>query len=157
MTIRIHCVSGDLLNSDADVLINTVNTVGVMGKGIALAFKNRFPNMFNEYKKLCNEKKLHVGEIFSTQDTDIQTGKTRTIYCFPTKKHWRNPSEMSYIESGMSALIDNLRSNNVTSIAIPPLGCGCGGLDKNLVKKIIIDAFRDSHLSHDIDVYLYNF
>lgn len=142
--------NGNLLESDAEALVNTVNTVGVMGKGIALQFKNQFPNNFNLYAKACKESKVKVGSLFITEENTLLNGK-KVIINFPTKTDWRKPSEYSYIEIGLTELIKVIKDRNIKSIAIPPLGAGNGGLDwykvKNLIEKNL------SSLNCDIQMY----
>jgi O-acetyl-ADP-ribose deacetylase (regulator of RNase III)/uncharacterized protein YwgA len=120
--------TGNLLESNAQALVNTVNTVGVMGKGIALQFKNLFPNNFKRYALACKANEIQVGKLFITEDTSLYGGK-KLIINFPTKTDWRKPSEYSYIENGLVDLVKIISENNIQSIAIPPLGAGNGGLD----------------------------
>ncbi len=128
----IHFVKGNMFESDADALVNTVNTVGVMGAGVALAFKKQYPKNFSEYKIACDNGELKTGSILVVKEND---GKT--IINFPTKQHWKNGSEYEYIESGLKALRNELDKGNIRSIAIPPLGCGLGGLQWTKVKEMI--------------------
>lgn len=146
----IHYLQDNLLDSDAQVLVNTVNTVGVMGKGIALQFKEAYPHNFAVYKKACKEKTFTTGQILPVCDQDA-FGQ-RLIINFPTKAHWRNKSTYGYIETGLAALRTYLIEHpDLESIAIPPLGCGHGGLDWAKVKPMIEAALADI----DITVYLY--
>jgi len=143
-------LQGNLLEDNAEVLVNTVNTVGVMGKGIALAFKEAFPANFKEYKSACLAGDLRVGSLLITADINLFYG-TKTIVNLPTKTHWRYPAEYSYIESGLAALHDWLSANRVSSIALPALGCSNGGLNWGMVKKMI-----EKHLNGlDIDIRVY--
>jgi len=146
----IHYLTGNILDSPAEALVNTVNTVGVMGKGIALQFKNRFPANFKAYKEACNNKSLKIGQLLVTEEETLLHGK-KTIINFPTKTNWRLPSEYSYITKGLQALVTEIRNRNIKSIAIPPLGAGNGGLDWSKVKPIIVSALQDL----DCNVYLY--
>ena len=146
----IHYKNGNLLESDAEALVNTVNTVGVMGKGIALQFKNQFPNNFNLYAKACKENKVKVGTLFITEEDTLLNGK-KLIINFPTKTDWRKPSEYSYIEIGLAELIKVIKDRNLKSIAIPPLGAGNGGLDWYKVKILIEKNLSD--LNCDIQMY----
>ena len=133
----IKFVVGNLFESDAEALVNTVNTVGVMGKGIALQFKKLFPNNFKIYKKACDDGTVRIGEMLITQDQNTITGP-RTIVNFPTKEHWRNPSQYAFIEKGLDALVDEIREREISTIAIPPLGSGNGGLNWARVKAILV-------------------
>jgi O-acetyl-ADP-ribose deacetylase (regulator of RNase III) len=119
----VRLVSGDILNSSMQTLINTVNCVGVMGKGISLGFKKKYPEMFKDYKKKCNEKQVRLGVPYIHK---IPQGKW--IVNFPTKDHWKKNSDLKDIENGLSYLVSQLKTWGVTSLAVPPLGCTNGGL-----------------------------
>lgn len=138
----IKFVTGDLLKSDAQALVNTVNTVGVMGKGIALQFKEAFPYNNKVYMEACKNKTLAPGVLLAVWDSNLLYG-SKLIINFPTKTHWRQPSRYEYIRSGLSALKELIAKENIKSIAIPPLGAGNGGLDWMEVKDIIVDALND--------------
>ena len=146
----IHYVKGDLLVSEAQALVNTVNTVGVMGKGIALQFREAFPTNYRIYLDACLNKTLHVGEVLVTEDANTLVGH-KIIINFPTKTHWKMPSEYAYIEQGLVSLKREIINRNIRSIAIPPLGSHNGGLDWLMVKRMIEAALADL----DCDVYLY--
>ncbi len=122
---KIH--EGNILEADVQALVNTVNTVGVMGKGIALQFKNAFPAMFEAYVAACKAKKLQPGQMH-VYDRG-QMFNPRYIINFPTKRHWKGKSKIADIKAGLDALVEELRNWGIKSIAIPPLGCGYGGLD----------------------------
>jgi O-acetyl-ADP-ribose deacetylase (regulator of RNase III) len=130
---------GDLLSTDAEALVNTVNTVGVMGKGIALQFKQAFPDNYTAYEAACKRGEVELGKMFVFHRNTL--ANPRIIINFPTKKHWRGKSNIRDIESGLRALIDVVKTENIRSIAVPPLGCGNGGLDWNQVRPRIEDAF----------------
>lgn len=148
--LMIRFVKGDLLESDAAVLVNTVNTVGVMGKGIALQFKEAYQNNFRQYKKACQEGRVQVGRMFITEDTNI-FGQEKVIVNFPTKTTWRLPSQYSYIQDGLKDLREQIASHKWPSIAIPPLGSHNGGLEWDKVRRMIQDALSD--LECDIQIY----
>ena len=117
---------GDIFTEDSEALVNTVNCVGVMGRGIALQFKRRFPDNFKAYKTECQQGRMKPGCVFV-----YETGKMHPpgyIINFPTKRHWRGKSRMEDIEAGLESLANSIRSNGIRSIAIPPLGSGLGGL-----------------------------
>jgi O-acetyl-ADP-ribose deacetylase (regulator of RNase III) len=135
-------VTGNILESKAEALVNTVNTVGVMGKGIALQFKNQFPNNYKAYKEACKNNSLKVGQLLVTEENSLLTGH-KIIVNFPTKTHWRLPSEYGYIKAGLEALVKEINARKIHSIAIPPLGSGNGGLDWNRVKPMIVEALKD--------------
>ncbi|AFH47874.1 Putative phosphatase [Ignavibacterium album JCM 16511] len=139
----------NIINIKADALVNSVNLVGVMGKGVALAVKEAFPENYKLYKKACEEKRIDIGKIFVTE-----TGRLfpRYIINFPTKKHWRNPSEYSWIEAGLVSLKEWLKTSGIKSLAIPPLGSGSGKLDWNRVKQMIISELKE--FSNRIDIIL---
>lgn len=143
-------ITGDILTSNAQALVNTVNTVGVMGKGIALQFKRAFPYNFRVYQEACRNKELKVGSMLVTTDSNLACGK-KIIINFPTKADWRKSSEYAYITSGLSALKDVIRKHNIRSIAIPPLGAGNGGLEWNKVKTLI-EQYLDGI---DAEIYVY--
>ena len=141
---------GNLLGSEADALVNTVNTVGVMGKGIALQFKNMFPNNFKQYTNACKSKELTIGQLLVTEEKSLLLGE-KIIINFPTKTNWRLPSEYQYIEAGLRELVNIIKEKNIKSIAIPPLGAGNGGLNWNKVKQIL-----EKYLAGiDCDIYIY--
>ena len=128
---------GDLFKklNHVEAIINTVNCVGVMGKGIALEFKKRYPENLQMYKSKCFNNELTIGNSFVYEIPKSET--TKFIINFPTKKHWRNPSKMEYIDAGLNNLIEIIAKYNMKSIAMPALGCGNGNLDWDLVKPLI--------------------
>ncbi|MGI9277873.1 MAG: type II toxin-antitoxin system antitoxin DNA ADP-ribosyl glycohydrolase DarG [Endozoicomonas sp.] len=146
----IKYTTGNLLDAPAEALVNTVNTFGVMGKGIALMFKERFGLNMKEYAKACKAKEVQVGHMFVTE-TDELMGP-RWIINFPTKKHWRNPSKMEWIVDGLQDLKRFITENNVRSIAIPPLGAGNGGLDWPAVREQIELALSDLA---DVEIFVF--
>ena len=138
----IKYITGDIFESTAEALVNTVNTVGVMGKGIALQFKKLYPGNYNEYRRACKNGDLTVGNLLITTDSNIESGD-RIIINFPTKTDWRKSSEYSYIETGLDALVREITDRNIKSVAIPPLGAGNGGLEWTRVKSLIEDRLKD--------------
>lgn len=138
------------MQANAEALVNTVNTVGVMGKGIALQFKEAFHNNHKAYVDACKRKELVPGKLLAVWDENLQLGK-KLIINFPTKVHWRQPSKYEYIEKGLVALKELLQKEKIRSIAIPPLGCGNGGLDWSIVKPMIENAL--SGLDADILIF----
>lgn len=137
----IEYTTGNLLDADAEALVNTVNTVGVMGKGIALMFKERFPANMKAYADACKRNQVNTGEMFVT-DTGELMGP-RWIVNFPTKQHWRSASKMEWIDAGLQDLRRFIKENHVKSIAVPPLGAGNGGLSWEEVKPRIIESLGD--------------
>lgn len=138
----IQYLKGNLLESEAEALVNTVNTVGVMGKGIALQFREAFPENYRVYRDACRHNQLNVGELLIVEDSNLVSGN-KLIVNFPTKTHWRLPSEYSYISQGLEALRREITNRKIRSIAIPPLGSHNGGLDWIKVKDMIVDALAD--------------
>jgi O-acetyl-ADP-ribose deacetylase (regulator of RNase III) len=126
------------LDAPAEALVNTVNTVGVMGKGIALMFKEAFPENFRAYQAACKRDEVKIGHVFVTHREDLIGPKW--IINFPTKKHWRYPSKLEWIDEGLASLTRVIIENRIRSVAIPPLGSGNGGLDWNEVKPRIEKA-----------------
>jgi len=130
---------GNLLTADAEALVNSVNCVGYMGKGVALQFKKAFPENFAEYQKACRAGRVQPGRMFG-----FQTGSMlnpQYIINFPTKRHWREKSRYEDIEAGLRALVSEVKQLRIRSIAVPPLGCGLGGLDWKRVRPMIEAAF----------------
>jgi len=146
----IRYTTGNILESPAWALVNTVNTDGVMGKGLALQFKEAFPSNYQLYRRACKSGALDVGAMFVCEDQNVAYGK-HLIINFPTKKTWRKPSEYEYIESGLQALRREIEVRQIPSIAIPPLGTHNGGLDWNRVRQMIEAALTD--VDCDISIY----
>jgi O-acetyl-ADP-ribose deacetylase (regulator of RNase III) len=139
--LMLNFTTGNLLEARAQALVNTVNTVGVMGKGIALMFKERFSDNYRQYATACKEGQVQTGRMFITELSELDG--PRWIVNFPTKQHWRSPSQLKWVIEGLQDLRQFLIENNVKSIAIPPLGAGNGGLSWELVKPEIELALRD--------------
>lgn len=125
-------LEGDLFSSPAQTLVNTVNTVGVMGKGIALEFRKRYPAMYKQYKEYCDHGSLTVGKLMLWRDEP-----DHWLLMFPTKTTWRKPSDLSYIDAGLKKFADTYTDKGITSAAFPRLGCGNGGLDWKDVKPLM--------------------
>jgi len=136
----IELTSGDILKDDSDAIVNTVNCVGVMGRGIALQFKNAWPENFAAYAAACKRDEVQPGRMFIYEVGQLTS--PRFIVNFPTKRHWKGKSRMEDIESGLVALVAELRSRGIRSIAIPPLGSGLGGLDWSDVRPVIEAAMQ---------------
>ena len=126
---------GNLLDAEAEALVNTVNTTGIMGKGIALQFKQAYPGNFRAYQAACRRGEVRLGKMFTYQTGLL--GNPRLIINFPTKGHWRARSRLSDIEAGLADLRHVIRDRKIGSIAVPPLGCGNGGLDWREVRPLI--------------------
>lgn len=137
----IERVKGNLLAADAEALVNAVNTVGVMGKGLALQFKEAFPENFTAYQRECKAGRMVPGRMFIFESPASPGPKY--LINFPTKRHWRNPSRYEDIETGLVDLVAQVRKRGIRSLAVPPLGCGLGGLDWERVRPMIERAFQD--------------
>ncbi len=141
----IEYIEGDIFESPAQVIVNTVNTVGVMGKGLALSFKQRYPKMFEKYKTICERHLLTTGKLMLFYEAD------HWLLLFPTKENWRNPSKLEYIEKGLMKFVNTYADKNITSIAFPKLGCGNGELNWEDVKPLMEKYLKKL----PIDVYIY--
>ena len=146
----IRYTQGNLLDAPTEALVNTVNEVGVMGKGIALMFRETFPANTEAYEKAVEAREVRVGRMFVTENRALVG--PRWIINFPTKKHWRNPSKLEWVQEGLRDLAAVLRKHNIRSVAVPPLGCGNGGLDWMMVKREIEAALAELP---DVDVLVY--
>ena len=138
MTIELK--RGDLLSEETDAIVNTVNCVGVMGKGIALQFKHKWPGNFKAYAHACKDGVVQPGHMFVFDAGGLV--KPHYIINFPTKRDWREKSKIEYIDAGLSDLVHQVKRLRIKSIAIPPLGCGNGGLNWNSVRDRIVKAFE---------------
>jgi O-acetyl-ADP-ribose deacetylase (regulator of RNase III) len=127
----------DLFASPAQTLVNPVNTEGVMGKGIAKLFKERYPEMFREYQRLCDGGELRTGTLM------LWRGPDRWVLNFPTKTNWRLPSTLAYVQAGLEKLVASYEALGITSISFPPLGCGNGNLDWEEVKPLMESYLKD--------------
>jgi O-acetyl-ADP-ribose deacetylase (regulator of RNase III) len=141
---------GNIINSESEAIVNTVNLYGIMGKGIALAFKKAFPLNFRLYKKACENKDIAIGKLFVSDTGEIHP---KYIINFPTKNHWRHPSKYEYIEEGMKDLVRIIKEYDIKSIAIPPLGSGNGKLEWQKVSTIIEDYLHSIEYFVDITIY----
>ncbi len=151
MQMPITLGSGNLLTQDVDALVNTVNTQGVMGKGIALQFKKAWPDMFRSYQAACRRGEVVPGKMH-VWETGAATGP-RYIVNFPTKRHWRQRSRLPDILDGLRDLTQVIREFGIRSVAVPPLGCGNGGLDWRDVRPMIEEALAP--LSDSVDIVLF--
>ena len=132
-------IKGDILKANTEAIINPVNCVGVMGKGLALDFKKAFPENFKAYKKACDAKEVQPGKLFIFETESEKNPKY--IVNFPTKQDWREQSKLTDIESGLKALWEWIQTSKISSITIPRLGCGLGGLDWGSVLPLIENTF----------------
>ncbi len=137
--MTIQMTHGDLLRQDdVDAIVNTVNCVGVMGKGIALQFKHKFPDNFKSYQAACKAREVRIGRMFVHDNGAV--ARPHYLINFPTKDHWRGNSRIEFIRSGLVDLVAQIERLNIRSIAVPPLGCGNGGLDWADVRPLIEQA-----------------
>ena len=136
----IEFTTGDILRADAEALVNTVNCVGIMGRGVALQFKNDFPANFKACQAACAREEVKPGTMFVFETGTL--GNPKFIINFPTKRHWRGKSRIEDIDSGLKALVEEVRNRGIRSIAIPPLGSGLGGLNWAEVRPRIEAALR---------------
>ena len=141
-------IVGDLMQSPAQVLVNTVNTVGVMGKGIAKDYKKIYPEMFKRYQELCENNLFNVGQLW------LYKTPHKWVLNFPTKKHWRQPSKIEYIEAGLEKFVKTYTEKRITSIAFPMLGCGNGELDWNNQVKPQMEKYL-KNLPIEIFIYIH--
>src|ERR1051326_955726 len=145
--MAIRFTVGDLINNDAEALVNTVNCVGVMGRGIALQFRDAYPLNYKAYQTACRLGKVEPGKMFVYETGQLTN--PRYIINFPTKRHWRGRARIEDIQAGLRALVHEIRERHIHSIAVPPLGAGLGGLQWNAVRPLIQSAFDDLP---DVDV-----
>lgn len=141
---------GNIFNSKAQTIVNTINCVGVMGKGIALVFKLRYPEMFEKYKEYCQSKLIGIGKLWLYKSEESQ----QWVLNFPTKLHWKYPSKIEYLEAGLQKFIDSYREKAITSIAFPLLGTHNGGLDKVEVLDLMYKYLEQCEIP--IEIYEYD-
>ena len=146
----VRYTKGNLIDAQVEALVNTVNEVGVMGKGVALMFREAFPESARAYQAAAKAGTVHVGHVFVTERRSLIAPKY--IVHFPTKKHWRHPSRIEWIRRGLRDLVRVIRERQIRSVALPPLGCGNGGLDWEVVRREIEAALN---AVPDVDVSLY--
>jgi O-acetyl-ADP-ribose deacetylase (regulator of RNase III) len=142
----IHIIEGDLFTAETQTIVNTVNCVGAMGKGIALEFKKRYPDMFLKYKDLCDRKLIQIGKLWLYKAPD------KWILNFPTKDHWKNNSQPQYLISGLGKFVKTYKEKSITSISFPLLGANNGGLDP----KLVLDLMTNFLKQVDVPVHIYN-
>jgi O-acetyl-ADP-ribose deacetylase (regulator of RNase III) len=146
----IKFVSGNVLEANTQAIVNTVNCVGVMGKGLALQVKNKHPLVYEQYRHACNQKIVKPGKIFVTL-TFIDQPKY--VFNFPTKRHWRSNSLVEDIQLGLNNLVDCINDYQISSIAIPALGCCNGGLDWKAIRPLIVSNLQT--VADDVLVLIY--
>ena len=143
--MSLKVIDGNLFESNCQTIVNTINCFGVMGKGIALEYKKRFPDMFLRYKELCGKKLIRPGILW------LYKADNKWILNFPTKDHWKNPSKIEYLESGLTKFLNTYKNKGITSIAFPLLGSSNSGIDPDLSLEVM-----KKYLSQcDIEVEIY--
>lgn len=135
--MNVTYATGNILHANATALVNPVNTVGVMGKGLALEFKRAFPKYYIEYRQACELGVIQVGRVH-VYETRVE--QPRFIVSFPTKDHWRNPSQIEWIQDGLHDLTERVNALGIPSVAVPALGCGLGGLRWGDVQPLVLAA-----------------
>lgn len=143
--------SGDIFESKAQALVNPVNCVGVMGKGLALEFRKRYVDNYIAYQNACKEQRVQIGEVLVTKTTTEDGAKY--IINFPTKIHWRDRSHLEYINLGLLGMRNTLMALKIKSVAIPRLGCGLGGLNWQIVRSVVVQVLQDLD---DVEIQLYD-
>ncbi|MGL4504005.1 MAG: macro domain-containing protein [Planktothrix sp.] len=146
--MNIKVIRGNLFTSHCQTLVNTVNCVGVMGAGIALEFRLRYPKMYSSYVELCQKNLLDVGQLW------LYKSSRRWVLNFPTKKHWKNPSQVKFLELGLQKFVDTYRQKEITSIAFPLLGTQHGGIPQE--KSLEIMKFYLGQCDLPIEIYIYD-
>ena len=147
--MSIKVIKGNIFNTKAQTIVNTVNCVGVMGKGIALVYKLRYPQMFDLYSEYCKSKLIGIGKLWLYKGEE----DAPWVLNFPTKYHWKYPSKIEYIEKGLQKFVDTYRTKGITSVAFPMLGTHNGGLDKNTVLTVM-----ENYLGQcDIPIAIYDY
>jgi O-acetyl-ADP-ribose deacetylase (regulator of RNase III) len=146
----VEFIEGNIFNSKAQTVVNTVNCVGVMGKGIALVFKLRYPQMFDLYKQHCKDKLINIGTLWLYKGEENHPW----VLNFPTKFHWKYPSKVEYLEKGLAKFVQTYEDKGITSIAFPLLGTHNGGLDKTLVLDLMYSYLGQCDIP--IEIYEYN-
>ena len=141
--------TGNIFTSECNTIVNTVNCYGVMGAGIALEFKLRYPKMFTKYTEFCHSKTLSLGKLWLYRESESRFD-FQSVLLFPTKNHWKEPSEMQSIELGLKKFVDVYQNLNIRSIAFPLLGVGHGGLDKEEVKRLMVKYLEDLDITVEI-------
>lgn len=150
--MTIHFREGSLFDADVEAIVNPVNCVGVMGRGLAAEFKKRYRENYQEYLAACLDKQVMIGSVFITKVIKPFPGNPLYIINFPTKTHWREDSRIEYISNGLTSLVDMVTLLKIKSIAIPALGCGLGKLQWGVVRALMVNALSGLH---DVDIWLY--
>lgn len=146
---NVEIIKGNIFNTKCQTVVNTVNCVGVMGKGIALVFKLRYPSMFEKYQEICKNRLLDIGKLWLYKGAENDPW----VLNFPTKKHWKFPSEYSYVEKGLQKFVDSYKEKGIESIAFPLLGANNGGLEHDKVMDIMVNYLSKC----DIPVEIYEY
>ena len=149
----IKYIQGNIFDSKCDAIVNPVNCRSTMGKGLALSFKAKYPKMFHEYQNACRDGIIKIGKVYLHV---VSKDNPKFVFSFPTKDHWKDPSKIEYIASGLKSLVEYIEWSkdniNIESIAIPLLGAGLGGLNENLIIDLITSTFED--LDYTVELYI---
>ena len=150
----INFITGDIFDYELEAIVNPVNTFGVSGKGLALAFKLKYPANYEYYRSFCLDGELIISNILPYQDVDVskQPPQLRLIINFPTKQHWKNPSQLEWISQGLYALRQLIIQRRINSIGIPALGCGEGGLRWYDVRSEIVNYLQDLY---EVNIFVF--
>lgn len=146
--MSIEIIKGNLFTSQCQTLVNTINCVGVMGAGVALEFRLRYPRMFERYVELCNQELIDVGKLW------LYKAESKWILNFPTKKHWKNPSKEEYLKSGLQKFLDTYKEKAITSIAFPLLGANNGGIPQEESLEIMTSYLKLCNIP--VEIYYYD-
>lgn len=147
---NITFVKGNIFNTKAQTVVNTINCVGVMGKGIALVYKLRYPHMYDIYHNYCKQHLISIGKIWLYKGDE----KDPWVLNFPTKVHWKYPSKLEYIEAGLKKFVETYKERGISSIAFPLLGVNNGGLDKDMVMDLMVRYLKECDIP--VEIYLYD-
>lgn len=150
IVMSIQQIDGNIFNSKCQTIVNPVNCVGVMGKGIATFYKLRYPQMFSEYKELCDSKQLTPGKLWLYNKQD----NAPWILNFATKQHWENPSKLEWIEAGLQEFVNTYQERGITSVAFPLLGTHLGGLDVTAIQQLMDTYLGKCDIA--VEIYTYN-
>lgn len=146
--MNIEIIKGNIFNSSCQTIVNTINCVGIMGAGIALEFRFRYPQMYDRYQELCQQKLIDIGKLWLYKNSD------KWILNFPTKKHWKNPSQQQYLELGLQKFLETYEERRIESIAFPLLGAKNGGIPENTSLKIMKEYLSKCRIP--VEIYYYD-
>ena len=152
---ELKIITGDIFEKKVDAIVNPVNCVGVMGKGLAKTFKKKYPTMYTRYRRDCERDNINVGEVKFYNIKRSKDSKVKYVITFPTKYHWRDESDLYIIRAGLKDLVRQAKKYKIRSISLPALGCGLGQLDWKKVRPILKKRLRPLVDEYSISVYIY--